>query len=86
VANSVNGTLKPEVLLRRLEEEIDQAFCKVEETFSPRVTCLFKGVQYETITGDAHFRKQVEDYFGEEEAAQLLFEYDASRAEEPTRA
>ena len=58
-------------------------FEKVADDFYPTVSCVFKGVQYETITGDPHFRQQIEDYFGTEEASQLLFEYDASRAEDP---
>jgi hypothetical protein len=46
------------------------------------VTCIFKGVNYETITSDKHFRERIEAYFGNEEAGKLLSEYDASRAQE----
>jgi hypothetical protein len=84
LSRSVSGTLKPEYLLNRLEEEVDRAFVRVADDFCPRVSCVFKGVQYETITDDPHFRLQIEDFFGKEEASQLLFEYEASRAEDPS--
>jgi hypothetical protein len=82
-AQSVDGRLAPEELLEKLQCEVDKAFGKVEDTFSPVVTCIFKGVQYETITADPHFRERIEKYFGNKEAARLLSEYDASRAEDP---
>jgi len=82
LAQSVDGKLEPEVLLDKLNEAIDKAFGKVEETFSPVVTCIFKGVQYETITADPHFRERIEKYFGKKEAARLLSEHEASRAED----
>ncbi len=84
--SSLTGTLAPEEIRRRLEREIDQAFGKVDQTFEPKVVCLFKGVQYETITADPEFRAGLAQHFGEDGAAQLLFEYDASRAEAPTPA
>jgi hypothetical protein len=82
LAQSVDGSLEDEVVLERLTGGIDKAFGKVQETFAPVVTCLFKGVQYETITGDPRFRKRIEKYFGKKDAARLLSEYDASRAED----
>jgi hypothetical protein len=48
------------------------------------VTCIFKGVRYETITEDAHFRERIEKFF-KRDAAQLLSEFEASRAEEPIK-
>lgn len=83
LSRSVSGTLKPEYLLKRLEEEVDRAFERVADDFYPAISCVFKGVQYETITEDPHFRQQIENYFGQEEASKLLFEYEASRAEDP---
>ena len=62
---------------------MDQAFEEVEESFNPTVACVFKGVNYETITSDKHFRERIEAHFGHEEAAKLLFEYEASRAQDP---
>ena len=64
---------------------MDSSFERVAEDFNPSVSCVFKGVQYETITEDPHFREQIENYFGQEEASQLLFEYEASRAEDPSQ-
>lgn len=81
---SVSGKLTEDEIRQRLDDELGQAFEKVQESFSPRVTCIFKGVQYETITQDKHFRERIEKYFGKDAAAQLLSEYDASRAQEPT--
>lgn len=79
---SVDGKLNDEVLTQRLEEEVDRAFEEVKQAFKPTVTCIFKGVNYETITSDKHFRERIEAYFGNEEAGKLLSEYDASRAQE----
>lgn len=77
---SVDGMLGESALHSRLEEEIDHAFAKVEQAFKPTLACVFKGVTYETITADAHFRDRIIEHFGEQEAAKLLSEYDASRA------
>ena len=82
LAKSVEGVLHQDEIREKLEEAIDTAFAKVEETFSPVVTCIFKGVQYETITADTHFRERIEKYFGKFNATQLLSEHDASRAED----
>jgi hypothetical protein len=79
---SVEGELKDEVLRQKLEEEVDRAFEDIEQSFNPTVACVFKGVNYETITSDKHFRERIEAYFGDKEAANLLSEYDASRAQE----
>ena len=79
----MSGKISEEEIKRRLAREVDHAFEKVKDSFAPVVTCIFKGVQYETITNDEHFRKRIEEHFGEEDAAKLLFEYDASRAEDP---
>jgi hypothetical protein len=81
---SVDGKLSDEALMQRLEEEVDQAFAGVDQDYQPTLTCLFKGVNYETITGDKNFRERIEDYFGSEEASRLLSEYDASRAQQQT--
>jgi hypothetical protein len=78
--HSVFGTLSDDELRKQLEGEVDQAFRNVAESFAPTVTCLFKGVNYETIVADTHFREQVEKYFGKEAAAKLLTEDDASLA------
>ena len=83
LAQSVDGVLPPDDILDRLTAEVDKAFKNATETFSPVVTCIFKGVRYETITEDAHFRERIEKHF-KRDAAQLLSEYDASRAEEPS--
>lgn len=80
---SVDGRLSDQALQQRLEDEVDRAFEKVEEAFEPKVACVFKGVNYETITADSHFREKIEAHFGTEEAAKLLSEYDASRAQHP---
>jgi hypothetical protein len=82
LAQSVDGSLEPNEVSERLASEVDKAFGKVEETFFPIVTCIFKGVQYETITADPHFRERIEKHFGKRDAAKLLSEYDASRAED----
>lgn len=79
---SVDGRLGDEALKKRLENEVDYAFEKVEQAFEPKVACIFKGVNYETITSDAHFCEKIEAHFGKEEAAKLLSEYDASRAQQ----
>ena len=81
---SVDGSLSDKALRNRLEEEVDRAFAKVEQAFNPTLACVFKGVTYETITDDEHFRERIVEHFGEEEAAKLLSEYDASRAQEST--
>jgi hypothetical protein len=80
---SVDGKLSDQALNQRLEEEVDRAFERVEEAFEPNVACVFKGVNYETITADTHFREKIQVHFGKEEAAKLLSEYDASRAQQP---
>jgi len=83
LAQSVNGVLLPDDIRERLSAEVDKAFKNATETFSPVVTCIFKGVRYETITEDAHFRERIEKFF-KRDAAQLLSEFDASRAEDPS--
>ena len=83
LARTVSGRMNDDEIMRRLSLEVDHAFEKVKDSFAPVITCIFKGVQYETITKDEHFRKKIEEYF-KDDAAQLLFEYDASRAEEPS--
>ncbi|MFZ4767372.1 MAG: hypothetical protein ACOYMN_20655 [Roseimicrobium sp.] len=75
---SVDGQLSVDALRMRLEGEVDKAFGKVEESFDPKVVCLFKGVTYQTITSDEHFRSAVEKFFGKEEAEKLFSEYEAS--------
>jgi hypothetical protein len=82
--HSVDGVLNDAEIKRRLEQEVDHAFEKVEESFAPKITCIFKGVQYETITQDEHFKQRIKDYFGDESATQLFSEHDASRAQELT--
>jgi hypothetical protein len=82
LAQSVDGSLESIEVSERLASEVAKAFGKVEETFSPVVTCIFKGVQYETITADPHFRERIEKHFGKRDAAKLLSEYEASRAED----
>jgi hypothetical protein len=81
--SSLTGTPTPEQIRRKLENVIDQAFTKVDQTFSPKVVCIFKGVRYETIIEDPEFRERLIEHFGEEGEAKL---YDASRAEDPTPA
>lgn len=78
---SVDGKLSDNELRTRLEQAIDLAFEKVEETFDPKVTCLFKGVNYETITRDPHFREKIESYFGTEETHKLLDEHESARGD-----
>jgi hypothetical protein len=75
---SADGHLSDNALGMRLEEEVDKAFGKVEASFDPKVVCLFKGVTYETITSDQHFRGAVEKFFGKEESEKLFSEYEAS--------
>jgi tRNA U54 and U55 pseudouridine synthase Pus10 len=75
---SADGHLSENALGMRLEEEVDKAFDKVEESFDPKVVCLFKGVTYQTITSDKHFRSAVEKFFGKEESEKLFSEYEAS--------
>ena len=84
LAQSVNGVLPPDDIRERLSAEVDKAFKNATETFSPVVTCIFKGVRYETITEDAHFRERIEKFF-KRDAAQLLSEFEASRAEDPIK-
>lgn len=79
---SVDGHLSDEAIRVRLEGEVDGAFKTVEQTFNPTVTCLFKGVNYATITGDPHFREKIEEYFGADEAKKLFEEYEASKGTE----
>lgn len=80
--HSVDGTLNERELKQRLEEAVDRAFEEVEESFNPTVACVFKGVNYETITSDKHFRERIELHFGREEATKLLSEHEASRAQD----
>jgi hypothetical protein len=80
--NSFMGELSDKEIKQRLEKEVDGTFRRVEESFAPTVSCLFKGVIYETIKADTHFRRQVEKYFGKETAEKLLTEDDASLAKE----
>lgn len=84
IQRSVDGRLGEEALMQRLQEAVDQAFTNVDQDYQPTLTCLFKGVNYETITADKHFRERIEEYFGRDEASHLLSEYDASRAEQQT--
>ena len=77
---SFDGKLSEDTLRQRLEVEVDRAFEKVKQDFKPKVVCIFKGVNYETITADKHFRERIEAHFGKDEAAKLLSEHDASRA------
>jgi hypothetical protein len=79
---SADGRLSDNALGIRLEEEVDKAFAKVEESFDPKVVCLFKGVTYQTITTDKHFRSAVEKHFGKEESEKLFSEYEASPVKE----
>lgn len=79
---SVDGTLSEATLRNRLGEVANAAFKTVAEEFDPRVIWVFKGVNYETIKQDDHFRERLEKHFGKDEAAKLLSEYDASRAHE----
>ena len=79
---TVDGHLNDETLRARLEAEINAAFKSLEQEFEPKITCLFKGVNYATITEDPHFRKKIEAYFGEWEANKLFEEYEASKATE----
>jgi hypothetical protein len=85
-AASLFDTLTPEKIESRLESVVDQAFKKVDQSFSPKVVCIFKGVRYETIVEDEDFIKRLVEYFGEEEIAHLLSVHEASRAEDPTPA
>jgi hypothetical protein len=80
---SINGKLSNKEIRLRLEQDVDLAFKKVEQTFAPRVTCLFKGVNYETIKNYQHFRHKIEAYFGSEETKKLLDEHDSARGENP---
>jgi hypothetical protein len=79
---SVDGRLTDDALRQRLEQEIDLAFADVQEHYEPKISCVFKGVNYETITSDKNFREGIEAFFGKEEAIHLLSEYQASRAQE----
>ena len=79
---SVDGTLGETALRNRLGTAVDAAFRTVEEEFEPHVTWVFKGVNYETIKQDDHFRNRLEKHFGKDEAARLLSEFEASRAHE----
>jgi hypothetical protein len=79
---SVEGTLGEPTLRSRLGAAVDVAFKTVEIEFDPRVTWVFKGVTYETIKQDDHFRERLEKHFGKDDAAKLLSEYEASRAHE----
>jgi hypothetical protein len=72
-------SVSDEALKARLEEEVDRAFSQVEQNFKPKLVRVFKGVNYETIKYDEHFRDRIVDHFGEEEANKLLSEYEASR-------
>ena len=78
---SVDGKLSESTIRALLEDEVDRAFGKVEQTFKPTVTCLFKGVNYETITRDPHFREKIEGYFGPDEVRKLFDEHKSSRAQ-----
>jgi hypothetical protein len=80
---SVDGRLDDGTIKKLLEEEVNQAFDKVTETFAPEIVCTFKGVRYETIVDDKEFRKRIAKHFSEQELTKLFSEYDASRAEDP---
>jgi len=80
---TVDGSMDDTAKKSRLEDEVDGAFRKADLEFSPTVVCLFKGVNYETITADQRFRKGIEKHFrekslGEEELQKLFSEFDAS--------
>jgi hypothetical protein len=75
---SADGHLSDHALGMRLEEEVDKALNKVKQEFDPTVVCLFKGVTYETITSDDHFRTAIERFFGKEESEKLFSEHEAS--------
>lgn len=79
---SVSGHLSDDDLRQRLEQELDQAFADLKDSYEPKVECVFKGVNYETITSDKDFRQGIEKFFGKREALELLSEYDASRAKD----
>ena len=79
---SVDGHLNDGMIRERLEGEIDAAFENVEQTFNPTVICLFKGVNYATITKDPHFRNKIEAYFGTDEAKTLFEEYEAAKSKQ----
>ena len=79
---SLDGTLDENTIRIRLRQDIDDAFGTANDTYSPKVTVVFKGVNYDTIKSDPHFRKKIAEYFGEEDAAKLLSEFEASRAKE----
>ncbi len=85
-ATSMVESMTPEKIERKLESVIDRAVARVHQDFSPKVVCIFKGVRYETIVGDADFRERLVKYFDEEDISDLLVEYDAARAEEPVLA
>jgi len=80
--HTVDGKLSDAALRQLLEDAVERTFAEVNQEYKPVLTCLFKGVNYETITADEHFRKRIEEHFGSEEAAKLLAEYDASPAQE----
>ena len=80
---SVDGVLSDDALRARLDQEVDVAFQKVGDSFRPTITCLFKGVNYETITGDKRFREAIKDHFGREESMKLFDEHDSAAAQQP---
>ena len=77
---TATGRLDDDLLRQRLKDAIATAFGRAHESYTPRLTVVFKGVNYDTIVSDSHFREKITEYFGEVEAQQLLSEYDASRA------
>jgi hypothetical protein len=80
--HTVDGKLSDGALKQLLQDAVDRAFAEVNQEYKPVLTCLFKGVNYETITSDEHFRNRIEEHFGSEEAAKLLAEHDASPAQQ----
>jgi hypothetical protein len=78
LSRTVDGRISDADLRARLEQVVDEAFASVEQSFEPTLTCVFKGVSYETITEDPHFRKKIEGYFGPEGIRKLLEEHDSS--------
>ncbi|MBI5513283.1 MAG: hypothetical protein HY909_05910 [Deltaproteobacteria bacterium] len=72
---SITGTLGDEDIKRHLGHVMDGAFAKTLNEFEPSITVLFKGVTYETITHDEVFQQAIEEQFGNEQANQLLREW-----------
>jgi hypothetical protein len=80
---TLTSTLTDRDIRHQLESAIRHAFARIHDGFDPRVTVLFKGVNYETITSDEVFRAGIEKYFRPDQMQELLREWNTISGQDP---